>query len=385
MLLKTSNLMRKKICLVSNTAWSFTRFRINLLQALVQSGHEVMVLAPRDQYVSQLEELGVEFVPLLKLSNQGSNPYRDVQLLQEFKRIYRQRKPHLVIQYTVKPNIYSTLAASACGIPVIAVVTGLGYAFINKGLVTRIVRHLYRHAFRKASQVWFLNEDDRQLFVKGKLVDSSKTRRIPGEGIDCQYVFNPEHIQVTPRSDPNETRFLFVGRLLHDKGIREFVAAARRVRQSYPHARFQILGYLNVANPAAVSKEELDSWIGEEVVDYLGDTMDVRPWIMQADCVVLPSYREGMSTTLQESASLGKPIIASDIAGCRELVDDGVSGYLCAVKDVDGLVTRLVQFLSLTTDQREHMGKRGRQKMMAEFSVDRIIAVYTAEISRLIG
>lgn len=377
--------MRKKICLVSNTAWSFTRFRIDLLQALVQSGYEVVVLAPRDQYVGQLEDLGVAFVPLLNLSNQGSNPYRDVKLLQEFKRIYRQRRPHLVIQYTVKPNIYSTLAASACGIPVIAVVTGLGYAFINKGWVMRIVRHLYRYAFRKADQVWFLNEDDRSLFVDGKLVDGRKTRRIPSEGIDCEHTFNPHQMSGSPRPDPCETRFLFIGRLLHDKGIREFVEAARRVRQSYPNVRFQILGYLNVANPAAVGKDELDGWVSAGVVEYLGEAMDVRPWIMQADCVVLPSYREGMSTTLQESAALGKPIIASDITGCRELVDDGMSGYLCAVKDVDDLATRLVQFLSLTIEQRVRMGEHGRQKMKAEFSVDRIIAVYKTEISALIG
>lgn len=375
--------MRKKICLVSNTAWSFTRFRMDLLKALVRDGHEVTVLAPSDRYAGQLASLGLDFVPLSALAQQGANPRRDMQLLQEFKRIYRERRPDLVIQYTVKPNIYSTLAASGYGIPVIAVVTGLGYAFINNGLVPRVVRLLYRYAFRKANQVWFLNEDDRSLFLEEKLVDQRKVRRIPGEGIDCQHAFNPQNV---PQTDPNQdgaTRFLFVGRLLHDKGVREFVAAARQVKRLYPGARFQVLGYLNVANPAAVGKDELDSWVSEGVIDYLGDTDDVRPCIMQADCVVLPSYREGMSTTLQESASLGKPIIASDIAGCRELVDDGISGYLCGLRDVDSLVGRMVQFLGLDAEQRTRMGARGREKMIAEFSVDRIIAVYRTEIDRL--
>lgn len=377
--------MRKKICLVSNTAWSFTRFRIDLLRALVQAGNEVMILAPSDQYVGQLESLGLDFVPLFELSNQGSSPYQDIRLLQEFKRIYREKKPDLVIQYTVKPNVYSTLAARACGIPVIAVVTGLGYAFINKGLVTRIVMRLYRYALRKANQVWFLNEDDRSLFLGRKLVQENKTKCIPGEGIDCLNMFNPQNVPEVSPNSTGKTYFLFVGRLLHDKGIREFVAAARQIRRTYPDTRFQILGYLNVENPAAVKKDELDSWVAEGVVDYLGDTVDVRPRIMQADCVVLPSYREGMSTTLQESASLGKPLIASDIAGCRELIDDGVTGYLCGVKDVASLVGRMVQFLELEKRQQVDMGRRGREKMIAERAVDMIIETYKTEISRLIG
>lgn len=342
-------------------------------------------MAPSDQYVGQLESLGLDFVPLFELSNQGSSPYQDIRLLQEFKRIYREKKPDLVIQYTVKPNVYSTLAARACGIPVIAVVTGLGYAFINKGLVTRIVMRLYRYALRKANQVWFLNEDDRSLFLGRKLVQENKTKCIPGEGIDCLNMFNPQNVPEVSPNSTGKTYFLFVGRLLHDKGIREFVAAARQIRRLYPDTRFQILGYLNVANPAAVEKDELDSWVAEGVVDYLGDTMDVRPRIMQADCVVLPSYREGMSTTLQESASLGKPLIASDIAGCRELIDDGVTGYLCGVKDVASLVGRMVQFLELEKRQQVDMGRRGREKMIAERAVDMIIETYKTEISRLIG
>lgn len=374
----------KKICFVSNTAWSFTRFRVDLLKALIAEGYEVLVLAPEDKHLQQLKLLGLTFIPLSHLSNQGANPYHDFLLYQEFKRIYREKKPHLVVQYTVKPNVYSTLAASRYGIPVIAVVTGLGYAFINKGVVSSVVRLLYRFAFRKANQVWFLNEDDRLLFLEKNLVEKHKTRRIPGEGINCQNTYNPQHLPYIERSYTSRTHFLFIGRLLYDKGIKEFVAAAKQIKQLYPNVEFQLLGYLNVANPAAVKKEELATWIDNGIIDYLGDTDDVRPYIVQADCVVLPSYREGMSTVLQESASLGKPIIATDIAGCRELVDEGVSGYLCKTKDVNSLVEQMVKFLNLTKDQQKLMGSHGRKKMISEFSVDKIIAIYKTEISSLI-
>ena len=185
------------------------------------------------------------------------------------------------------------------------------------------------------------------------------------------------------RSDRDATavRFLFIGRLLYDKGVAEYVAAARRIKKRYPQAVFWMLGYLNVDNPTAVQQVQLDEWVSDGTVMYLGALDDVRPTIAACDCVVLPSYREGMSTTLQESAAMAKPLIASDITGCKELIEDGVSGFLCEVANVDSLVLCMERILKTTPIERQVMGKHGREKMVNEYSVDRVVAIYHEAIA----
>ncbi|WP_188505512.1 glycosyltransferase family 4 protein [Parapedobacter pyrenivorans] len=373
-----------KICLVSNTAWSFVRFRTDVITSLVKANHEVLLLAPEDEFAGQLVSLGARVILLKSLSRKGLNPVKDMMLYWEFRRIYATEKPDVIIQYTIKPNIYSTLAARHYKIPTIAVVTGLGYAFINKGFVTFVARKLYRSAFRKANRVWFLNHDDFDFFVTRRLVNRQKALIIPGEGINCLDTFNPELVTVDGEGSLT-FKFLFIGRLLYDKGIAEYVAAGRQIKMKYPNVTFSIVGYLNVDNPTAVQESELDTWVQEGWVSYLGAVTDVRPVIANCDCVVLPSYREGMSTTLQESAAMSKPLIATNIAGCKELIDDGRSGFLCHVKDVDSLVSCMERMINLTPTERQSMGQNGRDKMIAEYSIARVISIYSetiAEISR---
>ncbi|MFC3199221.1 glycosyltransferase family 4 protein [Parapedobacter deserti] len=375
--------MAGKICLVSNTGWSFVRFRIDVIKSLVAAGYEVLLLMPADAFARQLASLGAKVVLLQSLYPKGLNPVKDIMLYREFKRIYREEKPDLIIQYTIKPNIYSTWAAKRYGIPTIAVITGLGYAFINKGVVTAIAKQLYRLTLRKTERVWFLNRDDLDFFVSHGLVDHRRAFRIPGEGVNCVDTFNPELF--LPAADRGVFRFLFVGRLLYDKGIAEFVEAAKRIKRAYPDTVFLVLGYLNVENPAAVQETRLNEWIGDGWIRYLGAVDDVRSVLVDCDCVVLPSYREGMSTTLQESAAMGKPLIASDIPGCKELIDDGDNGYLCRVKDVDSLTACMERMINLSQDMRRSMGQKGRDKMIKEYSVDRIISIYNATITEILG
>lgn len=373
-----------KICLISNTSWSFTRFRPDLIKALIADGHDVLLLAPGDDQTAKLVAWGARVIVLEKLARKGLNPVSDIRLYAEFKSIYRAERPDLVFQYTIKPNIYSTLAASINGIPAIAVITGLGYAFINSGVVTRIAKQLYRFALRRATQVWFLNRDDLAYFQNHRLVDGQKTSLIPGEGINCLETFNPALIPATRQTNDGHVRFLFIGRLLFDKGISEYVEAAKRVIANHPGVTFSILGYLNVDNPAAVREAELAEWVNSGWVDYLGAVEDVRPIIAAHDCVVLPSYREGMSTTLQESAAMAKPLIATDIPGCKELVDDEETGYLCKVKEVDDLVDCLERFIKLTPLERTQMGANGREKMIREYAIDKILLIYNQTISAML-
>src|SRR5690606_7590482 len=201
--------MSSKICLVSNTSWSFLRFRTDVIRSLIHAGPEVVLLAPPDEHTGQLAELGARIILLKSLSRKGLNPVKDIMLYKEFSRIYAAERPDLVFQYTIKPNIYSTLAARRYHIPTIAVITGLGYAFINKGVVTVMAKQLYRISLRRARWVWFLNQDDFQFFVTRKLVDRGKARQIPGEGINCADTFSPELVATTDR-DATEVRFLFI-------------------------------------------------------------------------------------------------------------------------------------------------------------------------------
>jgi len=339
-------------------------------------------VAPRDDESAAFEANGLIYEPLTGLQQQGKNPWHDYQLYHEFRRIYKRWQPDLAIHYTIKPNIYATKAAASLGIPCIAVITGLGYTFIKGGLLSRITDTLYRKALKSAAQVWFLNEDDRRVFVEHRgIVPLEKAVLIHGEGIDAKTYFNPGQYEAAKRGGEDvAVKFIFVGRLLYDKGIREYVAAAAQIKARYPEAGFSILGYLNVGNPSAVDEATVAAWERRGVVQYLGSAPDVRLVLQDHDCVVLPSYREGMSTTLMEAAAMGLPLIASDIAGCRELVEDGVTGFLCEARNAGSLAERMAAFIQLRSSERVAMGKRGREKMLRECDMDGIIQHYLQAI-----
>lgn len=375
----------KRIFLISNTSWSFVKFRAGLIVALVSDGFHVTLLAPPDEESQTFKTFGAEYIPLRYMNPQSTNPVSDLLFMRELRAIYKQQKPDLVIQYTIKPNIYSSIVCRTLGIPNIAVVTGLGYTYIRGGWVSEISNMLYRYAFKRASEVWFLNHDDLRVFVEKKIVDKRKTMLIPGEGINTGTKFNPNVVSTQISPENESIRFLFVGRLLYDKGIREYVAAAEQIKARYKHVHFNILGYLNVKNPSAVQADLLQTWTKGGIVEYLGHVDDVRPVVMAHDCLVLPSYREGMSTTLQEAAALARPLIATDIPGCKELIDNGVNGYICRVRDVPSLVEEMERFIQLPVEKRREMGLNGRRKMISEFSEERVFQIYRDHINVLLN
>lgn len=376
--------MPKTIVLISNTSWSFVKFRLKLLVELKQAGYNILVLAPEDEESPTFSRHGLTYIPLRKLRQKGKNPLHDYQLYCEISSLYKHWKPDLAIHYTIKPNIYGSIAASRLGIPCIGVVTGLGYTYINGGLLGKVTDLLYRKAFKKAEQVWFLNRDDRRVFVHDRrIIPATKAVLINGEGIEAKEAFNPraQEQQSAPQAG---VRFVFIGRLLHDKGIREYVNAAQSVKARYPEASFDIVGYLNVGNPSAVDESTVRRWEAQGAVHYRGAVPDVRPLLLQYDCVVLPSYREGMSTTLMEAAAMERPLIASDIPGCRELIDAGTTGFLCEPKRADSLAACMVSFIRLSPDERQGMGRQGREKMLREFDMDVIIGHYLDTIPKIL-
>lgn len=371
--------MKVMICL--NTAWNLLNFRAGLIKALVAQGHEVIAVAPYDDYAPRLEALGCRFVAL-PMDNGGTHPVRDAVLMWRFWRLFRLERPDVYLGYTVKPNVYGSLAGHALGIPVINNIAGLGAVFIRDGWLVRVVRWLYRTALKRSAKVFFQNDDDRQLFIGAGLVRSDVTALLPGSGIDLtRFALTP--LQAVGH-DGRKFRFLLIARMLRDKGVGEYVEAARLIRARWPMAECCLLGFLDVMNPAAISRAQMQAWVGEGDVNYLGVSDDVRTEIALADCIVLPSYREGTPRTLLEAAAMGRPIITTDAVGCREVVDDGVNGYLCKVRDAGDLAAKMEQMLSLSPEQRSEMGQRGRAKMVAEFDEQIVIKKYLAAIEEIL-
>jgi len=372
--------LQPKLIICINTAWNLFNFRAGLIRALVAQGYEVVAVAPFDEYAKRLAALGCRFVAL-PMDNQGTNPWRDAVLLWRFWRLLRRERPAAFLGYTIKPNIYGSMAAHALGIPVINNIAGLGAVFIRDGWLVRVVRGLYRAALKRSSKVFFQNEDDRRLFVDGGVVNPVLTGLLPGSGVDLTR-YSPLGVGVC--SSQRVFRFLLIARMLRDKGVVEYVEAARLIRQDRVDVEFCLLGFLDVQNPAAISRAEMDAWVAAGDVRYLGVSDDVRIEIAAADCIVLPSYREGTPRSLLEAAAMGKPIITTDAVGCREAVDDGVNGFLCKVGDAEDLARHMKKMLDLVPAQRAIMGGAGRRKMEQQFDERIVIERYLEALQEIV-
>ena len=285
----------------------------------------------------------------------------------------------MFLGYTVKPNVYGSLAAHVMGVPVINNVAGLGAVFVKDSRLTGLVRRLYQLALSRSVKVFFQNDDDHQLFVTGGLVDNSVTSVLPGSGIDLAK-FSP-----VPLPNKLPIRFLLIARMLWDKGVGEFVEAARLLKSRGVKAEFCLLGFLDVQNPAAISRAQMDKWVAAGIVNYLGVSDNVSDEIARADCVVLPSfYREGTPRTLLEAAAMARPIVTTDSVGCREVVDDGINGFLCRPRDSFDLAEKLAQMATLSPGERKAMGLRGREKAERQFDERIVINKYLETIEAIL-
>jgi len=369
-----------KIAVVANTGWNIVNFRLGLIKALIDKGYEVIAIAPADEYTSRIEAVGCRFIPLKRLERKGTNPFNDFKLMTELYTIYKKESVDIALQYTIKPNIYGTIAASLAKVKTICTVTGLGYSFINDNLISKFARLLYRFAFKRASLVAFQNEDDKKLFIEKKLVEEKKTIIIRGSGINCV-----KYAPVPKNKISDNISFLFVGRLLYDKGIIEFLNAAEIVKKEFPDTIFKILGSLDVDNPSCISKDILNDYVNRSVIQYLGTSDDVKEIMRNADVVVLPSYREGLPRVMLEAISMAKPVITTDTAGCRDTVLDGVSGFMVPIKNTEKLAEAMLRMLKLSDSDRENMGLNGRNLALDQFDEKAIIDNYFSKIDFLLN
>ncbi|MXO91346.1 glycosyltransferase family 4 protein [Pontixanthobacter aquaemixtae] len=364
-----------RIILTVNVAWNIWNFRKSLLEALIEDGHAVTILAPPDDTVEKLRGLGCDFEPL-EMSRKGLNPVEDIALCLRLRRIFKRLNPDIVLSFTIKNNLFGAFASRGMQHAFIPNVTGLGTAFLSGGPMRMLAKALYRFAFARLPVVFFQNEDDIALFTQRKLVRPYQAKALPGSGIDLDHFAAAPFPEETP-----ETTFLMVARLLRDKGVVEFVDAARSVKQAVPGARFQLLGAIDPHNRSAIDRETLDGWVAENVIEYLGTTNDIRPNIAAAHCVVLPSYREGAPRTLIEASAMARPVIATDVPGCRSVVEDAKTGLLCEAKSSASLAQSMLEFLAFSRAEQAAMGRTAREKMVSGYSDQIVIGRYREQIA----
>lgn len=373
------------ILFVANSVWNLINFRLPIMRVLHKKGFLVGAVAPEDpdsdDHISMLEKEGFVFYPV-PINRSGVNPVQDIITLFTLCRLYKKLRPTAVCHFTIKPVIYGSLAAHRCGVRVINNISGLGTVFIRETPVTTLVRLLYKKALKHADTVFFQNPDDRKLFLDTTLVTESQASLLPGSGVDLEHY--------VPYSDPTSFelnqapfRFLLIGRMLKDKGIYEFIEAARSLKRKNIDAEYILLGGIDYDNRTSISKDEINSWVDEGLIGYSGIVSDVRPEIAGADCIVLPSYREGTPRTLLEAAAMGKPIISTDVPGCKEVVVDGRNGFLCTVRDCESLAESMDYMVNLSLEKRKDMGQQSRKLAEEKFDLNFVIDAYLEKINLL--
>ncbi len=366
-----------KIAIVINTTWNIYNFRMGLLDALRNEGHEIHAISPTDEYVGHLKNAGIGHHHI-NISAHGSNPVKDFGLLIQLMNLYSRIKPDVILHYTIKPNIYGSMAAALLQIPVINNVSGLGSAFQRKTVTYFMVKFLYKLAFINAEKIFFQNNEDREFFHSMKLVSLDRTDLLPGSGI------NLKRFEAVPYKKSNPFVFLMVARLISDKGIFEYIKAIKQLRSKGCTARFQLLGAYDSKPDRAISKEMIQEWTHQGLIEYLGVTDNVKEVMAMSDCVVLPSYREGTPRVLLEACCLTKPIVTTDVPGCHHVVKHGFNGFLCRPMDAIDLAEKMQLIIKASESELRQMGINGRNLVEVNFDENLVIEKYRDAIRQLV-
>ncbi len=365
-----------RIAIVINTAWNIYNFRMGLIRSFLAKNYEIHTIAPADGYEGYLTEAGCQHHSVV-LDNKGSNPKNDIHYIYQLYKVYRKVKPDVILHFTIKPNLYGTLAAKLLGIPVINNVSGLGTVFLRENRTSKIARTMYRYLFQFPEKVFFQNKDDLQYFIRQGLVKEEITALLPGSGVNINY-FYP-----APFARNRTFVFLLAARLIQDKGIREYAEAARILKKQHLNAQFWLVGFKD-DSPFGIDESTLQRWKEEGLVDYKGSTDTIRDVIRLADCVVLPSYREGTPRSLLEAASMGKPLVATNVPGCIEVVENGVNGFLCESHNAEDLASQMAQMMLLDDEALEKMGRASRQKIENTFDENLVIQKYQKAVAEIL-
>lgn len=371
--------MRKlRVAFLSHLDVNLERFRLPLMECLREFGAEVLAVSPEGPYLRKIKEKGIK-IRTYRLNRRNTNPLREVPSILDLSRIVREERPHILQTFTLKPNLLGGILKRVHNLPVvIGTVTGLGSIFLEDGKLLKVLNPALRWTFNSLDFVIFQNPDDREEFIKRGFVNETKSCVIEGAGVDIDY-YSPESVDkekvIKLRNElglRDETVFLFIGRFIVHKGVNEFVEAAKRLKEEGKRVRFIMVGGRDEGNPYSLKEEELEKLRRESVVEIYGFRDDVRELIALSDVFVLPSYREGLSRSVLEAQAMEKPVIATNVTGLKEIVEDGVTGILVEPKDSHSLFLAMKKFLE-NPELRKEMGRRGRARVKERFSVERII------------
>lgn len=359
-----------RVLVLANFGMGLYNFRKELLEKLINDKHQVFISLPEDEYVPRLMSLGCEFINT-PVSRRGTNPITDLKLLLNYKKIITKIKPDLVLTYTIKPNVYGGLACRISDVPYLVNITGLGTAVENEGLMQKITLFLYKISMKNAKCVFFQNKEN-QRFLTNKKVIKGKYKILPGSGV------NIDNYTLLDYPPNNNINFLFISRVMKEKGIDQYLATAAYIKRKYPNTNFHIVGFCEEEY-----EKTLKDMHEQGIIIYHGKQNDVRNYYKITHCTIHPSYYpEGMSNVLLESASSGRPIITTNRSGCKEVVENGINGYLVEPKNTDELIEKVEKFINLDYETKIQMGLYGRMKVVNEFDRNIVIDSYFEEMIR---
>lgn len=361
----------KKILILANLDVGLYKFRKALIKELLDQGNEVYISLPKGMLVEKMEEMGCHFIET-PVDRRGINPATDFKLMLRYFKMIGKVKPDLVITYTIKPNIYGGIVARFKKVPYAINITGLGTAFQNDNMIKKLVVFLYKLACKKAKVIFFENAENKNVFLENQIIKESKACLLPGAGIDLK-----EYPMTPYPEESRNIRFLFIGRVMKEKGVEELFKAAKNIKKIYPEASFDIVGPMEDDY-----KDRIHSLVRNGIIYYYGFQEDVKPFIKKCDCFVLPSYHEGMANTLLECGAMGRPLITSRIHGCMEAVREGENGYLVDVKDARGLEDKIKDFIELSYEEKKKMGEMSRKVMVEGFDKKDVVLMTVRELRK---
>ncbi len=366
-----------KIAFVTNTCWNVFNFREGLVKFFLNRGDEVISLAPKDQYSVELEKWGVKYIDT-PLDQTGTNPLKDLRYLNHVRKIFTKERPDVALCFTIKPNIYSSLAGRIAGVPTICNVSGLGTVFLVSGWLGKFALSLYRLAFRYSTHIFFQNKDDQQLFISEVKLNHDRIGLLPGSGLDLK------RFQYLDLTISNPTKLLMIGRVIEEKGVRDFIEASRILKSKNVSVQFTLVGKLDEEHSRSISKDEVDEWERDGLIKYFPHEDNIQKLIADHEVVVLPSYREGTPRTLLEGAALGRPLLASNVPGCKEVVKDGFNGFLFDVKKPVSLADKISLYMALSVEERKTFSVNSRKLVEEKFNENLVIQSYIETIAQIV-
>jgi len=361
--------------LIFTNKFEYLKRKKNFINKLIENGLEVLVLATNDKYSEQVKSFGCKILNI-GISRKGKNPLYEIILLAKLFFILFKIKPNLILNFTIKPVIYGSIVASFLNIRVINTMTGLGTYFFDKNFFNKFFIVLFKFSQRNSDIIYSQNKDDER-FLKNLNLKKTKILYNPGSGVDLKYFKETNY----PKENTN---FLLVSRMLWNKGIKEYVEAAKIIKKKNSKINFQLAGPIDTENEFSIPAEQIKIWVNEGYIKYLGEVQNIAQYISESSCLVLPSYREGLPRSLLEGAAMSRPIIATDVPGCRDIVKHNFNGFLCKTQDIDSLVNVLNKFISLSFEKKADMGKKGRITVEKEFNEDFVYNNYLDQIKKIL-